>query len=195
MKKVLSVFVTMIMITVILSSVSPVFAEERSGGNIYVKEGNEVCTEKYVRIHIRAKSNGEYDQQVKLRVRDSVINYLSQKLDGIETKQKALEILNENLTEIKRICDLTLYRYGADYTAQVMLGKESFPEKQYGELTLPADEYDALIITLHTGEGDNWWCIAYPPLCFIGGKENPDAPEEITYDSLIVRFFKEIMGK
>lgn len=187
MKKVLFCFVLMMAFAIVFSEISPAFAKNSDEENDF--------TEKFVRIHIRAKSNGSFDQAVKLKVRDNVVNYLSDRLVGVKNKKQALEILEESLTEIKRICDITLYCCGADYTAQVRLGKENFPERDYGGLVLPCDEYDALIITLHSGEGENWWCIAYPPLCFVGGMENPNAPEEITYDSLIVRFVRDLLSK
>ena len=78
-------------------------------------------------------------------------------------------MLKENLGELKKIADGILETNGYDYKSTVKLNCEEFPTRSYGELTLEKGFYDALIVNLGSGEGDNWWCVVYPPLCFVNG--------------------------
>lgn len=149
----------------------------------------------FIRIHIKASSNQDFDQTVKLRVRDSVIVFLQEKLKSVQTKEQALEVINNNLDELTKLCDLTLSHCGASYKTNIALSRESFPERIYGEKIFPEGVYDSLIIKLNNGEGENWWCVAYPPLCFICGTENPDAPKEIKYESLLFKWINDLLNK
>lgn len=142
--------------------------------------------EEYIRIHIRANSNSEIDQSVKLKVRDAVVTFLTPILSEAKTKEEAKEILGECLTEIEKVADLVLFRESFDYKACATLDKEEFPERHYEDLTLKEGEYDALIINLGEGAGDNWWCIAFPPLCFV-----PDENTSIEYRSKILEIIEE----
>jgi len=142
--------------------------------------------EEYIRIHIRANSNSEIDQSVKLKVRDAVVTFLTPILSEAKTKEEAKEILGGCLTEIKKVADLVLFRESIDYKACATLDKEEFPERHYEDLTLKEGEYDALIINLGEGAGDNWWCIAFPPLCFV-----PDENTSIEYRSKILEIIEE----
>ncbi len=151
--------------------------------------------EDYIRIHIKAKSDGAFDQEVKLRVRDAVVKYLGKKLGFVTNKRQAIEIISKNAGEIKATVDEELKKCGADYLSGVFLSRESFPEKTYGQKVFPAGVYDALTIKLDQGNGANWWCVAYPPLCFIGGRDNPDAPDEIRYESLILKWIERLRNK
>jgi stage II sporulation protein R len=85
-----------------------------------------------------------------------------------DTKQKAENLLKSHLDKIKGVCDQTLKQNGFNYTASVGVKTEEFPTRVYGDLELEKGFYQALIIELGSGEGDNWWCVVYPPLCFIG---------------------------
>lgn len=144
-------------------------------------------TQEVVRIHIRANSNSDIDQAVKLKVRDSVTEYLTEKLEGIETKAQALETLNHIKGDIVDIANAVLAQNGFDYKANIYIGKETFPERDYGEYTFPEGEYDSLILNLGTGEGDNWWCVAFPPLCFV--------PEgEVVYKSWVKEKLDSLFG-
>ncbi len=128
-------------------------------------ESAEAQTE-YLRIHVRANSNSEQDQSVKYKVKDAVVEYLTPIAAQCTTKERAEQIISENLEEIEDVCDEVLKSYGFDYTSNAEVRQEQFPTRVYGELTLESGLYDALIIELGTGEGDNWWCVLYPPLCF-----------------------------
>lgn len=120
-----------------------------------------------LRLHIVADSNSDADQTVKLAVRDAVITYLEPYLGNVTTKQEAIAVIETRLAELTDITDRVLAENGFSYTAKVSLGKAYFPVKLYGDLTLPAGEYDALKICLGSASGKNWWCLVFPQLCFV----------------------------
>lgn len=123
----------------------------------------------YLRIHIRANSNCEIDQNVKLNVRDSVVDYLIPILAQCETKAESMTAVEKNLDAITSVAEKTLQNKGFSYGARASIRAEDFPTRSYGDLTLESGFYDALILELGSGEGNNWWCVVYPPLCFVNG--------------------------
>ena len=140
----------------------------------------------YLRIHIRADSNDPEAQAVKYEVRDKVVEYLTPLVAGYQTKREAMAGVNGALGEIAAVACEVLRENGFDYGATAALERESFPTRVYGEYVLPAGEYSALILRLGSGEGDNWWCVVYPPLCFVG-----DGNANVIYKSKI----KEIIDR
>lgn len=143
-----------------------------------------------VRIHIRANSNDPVDQEVKLKVRDEITVYLGDLLADCKDKGQALEMISSNLSNIEQIANNTLYANNFQYKSAVSVKKEYFEERQYDEYIFPEGVYDALIIELGTGTGDNWWCVAFPPLCFV-----PDGDgEEIVYKSWVKEILDKIFG-
>lgn len=144
--------------------------------------------EQYLRIHIRANSNDAIDQSVKYKVKEKIVEYMSPKLDNVSDKSQAMNILAAHLGDMKAVADKTLSDNGFDYTSNVKLCQEEFPVRTYGDLTLESGVYDALIIELGSGTGDNWWCVVFPPLCFVG---EDSGDEDFEYKS----FFKDIYDK
>lgn len=134
----------------------------------------------YLRIHIRANSNGGEDQAVKYMVRDAVVEYLTPIAAEAETREEAMNLMNANLSGIERVAESVLREQGFTYGAKAVLKEEEFPTRVYGDYTLEAGVYQALILNLGTGAGDNWWCVIYPPLCFAG-----QPGENIVYKSKI----------
>ena len=120
----------------------------------------------YLRIHIRANSNSSEDQRVKYLVKDAVVEALIPLLSEAQTKQEATQIISENLLYINAVADKVLQSEGFDYKGEARIATESFPTRVYDDITLPAGEYDAVILDLGSGEGDNWWCLVYPAFCF-----------------------------
>lgn len=158
------------------------------GAVIIALKSGDNRQEQYLRIHIRANSNEASDQSVKYKVKERVVEYMSPKLDNVTSKSEAMKILDANLDGMKRVADETLAQNGYDYTANVKLCREEFPVRTYGDLTLESGVYDALIIELGSGTGDNWWCVVFPPLCFVG-EDKED--EDFEYKS----FFKDVYDK
>ncbi len=130
------------------------------------------ATSQYVRIHIRAHSNAAFDQNVKYAVKDAVTELLTPLLAQCESKDKAKAAVSGALADIERAANSALAAGGADYRARARLDAEQFPARSYGGFLLEDGVYDALIIELGSGTGDNWWCVVYPPLCFVGYGDN-----------------------
>ena len=144
-----------------------------------------------VRIHIRANSNSESDQSVKLIVRDAVIDYITPLIADCGDAEDVKNTLSDNLSSIEDIADEVLDQNGFIYSSNAEVRNEYFPSRDYGGNTFPADYYDALILELGSGTGDNWWCVAYPPLCFVG--ENASG-NSIKYKSKIVELINKYFG-
>ena len=128
---------------------------------------NQPQTE-YLRIHVRANSNSDVDQKIKYAVKDAVVSYLTPYIAECDTKEKAKTLLSNRLNEIERVADGVLKNNGFDYRSNADVRNEKFPTRVYSDLELKSGYYDALILELGSGEGDNWWCVVYPPLCFTG---------------------------
>jgi len=118
------------------------------------EEVSSEINENIVRLHILANSNGEYDQSLKLKVRDRLLAEV----------QKAKNTLTDK--QIESICQDEVKKQGYHYAVSVKRGRFYFPKKQYENITLPAGNYNAVRVIIGSGVGENWWCVMYPPLCF-----------------------------
>lgn len=127
--------------------------------------GKETKNE-YLRIHIRANSNSQIDQNVKYKVKDSVVDALIPLLSDIDDFEEAKVVMSQNLKMIEEVANKVLLEEGFSYTSRADIDNEYFPTRTYDALTLEEGFYDALIIRLGSGEGDNWWCLVYPAFCF-----------------------------
>jgi len=123
--------------------------------------------EQVLRLHIIADSNSDADQKIKLAVRDAVITYLKPYLEDVTTKQEAIDIINAQLNALNDTANRVLSENGFSYTASTEIERVYFPIKVYGDLVLPAGEYDAIRIRLGSAAGKNWWCLVFPQLCFV----------------------------
>lgn len=135
-----------------------------------------------LRFHVRANSDSEEDQNVKLKVKEAVLNQVQEYLPKKCTKEETMAILKEHLSELLLIAEDTLEQYGYNYGVTGYFTTEQFPVKRYGDLTFPAGIYDALRIDLGAGKGHNWWCMIYPSLCFVDatyGVVPEDSKEEL----------------
>ncbi len=143
------------------------------------------CTEnntyngELLRLHIRANSNSDEDQAVKLKVRDEINSYLAKNITATSFAAAYAEIALR-LDKISAVADRTLKANGFYYGAHAKLDNEYFPTRVYGTTEVPAGSYDALIIELGAAAGDNWWCVVYPPLCY---------GEKFEYKSIFAELF------
>ncbi len=142
----------------------------------------------FLRIHIRADSNSADDQQVKYAVKQAVVDYLTPFLSTAHSKSAAMSVVNSQLSALKSVCDQTLKAQGKTYCATVKLCRENFPDRTYNGVTLAAGVYDALIIQLGSGSGNNWWCVVYPPLCFVG---ESNGTKNIVYKSKLMEIIQQ----
>ncbi len=143
----------------------------------------------YLRIHIRANSNSAIDQNVKYEIKDEVVKFLTPYLSTVPSKQKAIDIINTLSSQIENICEDKLSARGFNYKANVKINNEYFPTRTYGNTTLESGYYDAVIVELGEAKGDNWWCVMYPPLCFVN---NFSSSIQIKYKSKIWEFLKSL---
>lgn len=143
----------------------------------------------FLRIHIRADSNSQDDQNVKYVVKSAVVDYLTPYLAQATSKEKAMTIVKSHLNGIEQVCNKTLSQNGFNYTSKAKLAVEEFPDRSYNGVTLEAGVYDALIIELGSGSGNNWWCVVYPPLCFVGGESN--GTNQIVYKSKLIEIIRQ----
>lgn len=141
----------------------------------------------YLRLHIRANSNSVIDQNVKFEIKDIMVEYLTPYLCNVETKKQAEEIINKLSTNLKSKCVNLLRSKGFNYSVNIKIANEYFPTRTYQNTTLESGYYDAVIVELGEAVGDNWWCVMYPPLCFVNKNENK---MQIKYKSKVVEWFK-----
>ncbi len=126
----------------------------------------------YLRIHVRANSNEQIDQDIKYKVKDEVVKFITPYAAECVDKPTAMKVIGGILEEIEAVCNNVLKANGFNYTSRAQIREEEFPTRVYGDLTLENGIYDALIIELGSGTGDNWWCVIYPPLCFTASTSN-----------------------
>lgn len=143
----------------------------------------------YLRIHVRANSNLECDQNVKYAVKDAVVELLTPYLASCDTKEKAEKTILGLKDEIEKVAKSVLEKSGFDYGATAEVKTEKFPTRVYNQLTLEEGYYDALILSLGEAQGDNWWCVVYPPLCFTGGNGS------YVYKSKILQVITDFLSK
>lgn len=146
--------------------------------------GNE--NEEYLRVHIRANSNSETDQEIKYYVKDVVVTYLSPLVKDCKSKADAVEVVSLHLDDIEAVVDAVLLEKGFSYSSNVKINNEFFPTKSYGDLTLESGYYDALIINIGSGSGNNWWCVMYPNICF-------NEPKNVVYRSKILEIIQKVL--
>lgn len=140
--------------------------------------------EEVLRFHVRANSDSEEDQRVKMLVKERVVSYLQPVLDQAASAEESKTLVLQHLEEVEELAEQVLEEEGCDYGVQVSVGKSDFPEKIYGDCRFPAGEYEALIVELGEGEGHNWWCMLYPGLCFFEdtyGVVSEEKKEELKY--------------
>lgn len=123
--------------------------------------------QKVMRLHVLANSDSNSDQVLKLKVRDDILKFLSADLKNSKSKIQTKKILSDKLDAIKNIARETIIHNGYDYDVKVLICTDYFPTKQYADVTLPAGNYETLKIIIGQGKGHNWWCVMFPPLCFV----------------------------
>jgi stage II sporulation protein R len=120
-----------------------------------------------IRLRILANSDSIEDQALKRRVRDAVVEQMNTWVSGPTTLEEARVIVTERIPVLESVVEQQIRKYGYDYTYKVELGIVPFPAKMYGDKVYPAGDYEALRITIGAGAGQNWWCVLFPPLCFV----------------------------
>ncbi len=129
--------------------------------------GRDYSHDNLIRLHIIANSNDPPDQALKYKVRDAIIAALSPELLKLHSRTEAEALVASEQDRIVNIAEQAVLAGGYSYPARVELGDFAFPTRTYGDLVLPAGTYRAVRVVLGKGAGANWWCVLYPPLCFV----------------------------
>ena len=133
----------------------------------YVDAVSNNIADSVFRLHVIANSDSKEDQELKLKVRDELLSYMNIISKDSTNKQETMKIAKEHKEEFKKIAEKVIEENGYNYTVNVQVGKADFPTKYYGDITLPAGTYDALKVQIGDAKGQNWWCVMFPPLCFV----------------------------
>jgi len=173
-KKVIIVSLIMGLIITILASVSA-----------YAKRVSSDISGSVIRFHVLANSDEEYDQQLKLCVRDEILKSMSEDMDKCSNKEDAEAYLKNHIDEITSIAKRVIAEKGYDYDVHTTLSIEQYPVRYYNNAVFPEGSYESLRVIIGNGEGHNWWCVMYPPLCLNGdavGYEDDDMLKEVLSD-------------
>ena len=170
-----------LLVIIIILAALPACTDTR---NISFYSGNYgYLSENVLRLHIRAASNSEEDQNTKLALRDAVLKEYSGEFAKYGSFAEATESISKKTGEINEFVNTYLRKNGIDYESSVTVGKSRFPDRTYDNIFFPAGEYTALRIDLGSGSGENWWCVMYPPLCFVNVHEDEDTPAQTDSDA------------
>lgn len=141
---------------------------------MYYQGQEELTRDDFIRFHVIANSNSAEDQALKLTVRDEVLKEVSRELADMDSIGESRGWLEENAGKINEIAEKVIAREGYEYSAETETGMRWIPEKSYGSVTFPAGNYNAFTIKIGEGEGENWWCVMFPPICIIGEERGED---------------------
>ncbi|RBP39874.1 stage II sporulation protein R [Garciella nitratireducens] len=144
-------------------------------------ESQQQLANELVRFHVIANSDSDKDQAIKLKVRDAVLEEIVPDLKKSQSIEQTKEMIQSKTPDLIEVAQEVLKQNGVDYGVKAALGEHVFPTKYYGDFSLPAGEYQAFRIVLGDGSGANWWCVMFPPLCFVNADEEKS---NVSQDSL-----------
>ena len=152
----------------------------------YVNAVSNDLASSVFRLHVIANSDSDADQNLKYKVRDNLIEYMNNLCSNLKSKEDALNIANEHKEEFKKIAEKTILENGFSYPVEIEIGNFSFPTKNYGDVSFPAGYYDAIRVKIGSAQGKNWWCVMFPPLCFVNVSTGivPDESKELIKQEL-----------
>lgn len=156
----------------------------------YVKAEEVMIPNEAIRLRVIPNSNNVEDQDIKVQVRNNIQKEIYELLKDTKSIEEARAILNDNITDFKVIVEDTLKEKQINQNFKLNYGLNYFPEKIYKGVTYKEGYYESMVITLGSGEGDNWWCVLFPPLCLL------EAEETMEHEDTEYKFFvKEILDK
>lgn len=145
--------------------------------NVLPIHGEEKIYESVVRLHVLANSDSYEDQSLKLKVRDAILGYTSPKVIDSTSREEAIEILQNELDNIEEVAKQVVEEQGYDYSVEVTLTLEEYPTRNYESMSFPSGEYVSLRVLIGEAEGQNWWCVLFPPLCLSAASEKAENEE------------------
>lgn len=152
----------------------------------YVTAVSSDLEDSIFRLHVIANSDTKEDQDLKYKVRDNLIKYMNEISSNAKNKQEAIEIAKSHTNEFYEIAKNTIIDNGYNYDVSIEIGNFDFPTKDYGDISIPSGSYDALRVKIGKAEGQNWWCVMFPPLCFVNVTSGivPDDSKELLKNEL-----------
>ena len=147
----------------------------------YAQTVSSNISESVFRLHVIANSDSQEDQNLKY-----LLSYMNEICANVNNKAEAIEIAKQNEAEFKQIAIQTIQEQGYSYDVNISIGNFEFPTKQYGDISLPAGYYDALRVEIGEAKGQNWWCVMFPPLCFVDISSGivPEESKELIQNNL-----------
>lgn len=133
----------------------------------YVNAVSEDISDSVFRLHVIANSDSKEDQDLKYKVRDAVLEYMNNISADCSSKEEVIRLAYEHQDDFISVAEKVIRENGFDYNVKIEIGNFEFPTKYYGDISLPAGFYDALKIEIGEAKGQNWWCVMFPPLCFV----------------------------
>ena len=153
--------------------------------------GGKNNTNPCLRFHVRANSNSSFDQYVKYDVKDKIVRLLGENLENTKNFDEAYAFLCSSTLVLEEYVNLILKNHGCNYKAHVKIGKEYFEERKEDNFEIEEGIYDALIVSLGEGNGNNWWCLVYPSLSFVPVNGKVDY-NDIIYKSKLEEIYNKI---
>ena len=152
----------------------------------YVNAVSEDISESVFRLHVIANSDSKEDQDLKYKVRDSILDYINEEAVNCSSKEEVISLAQEKKQELYDIAKKVIEKNGYNYDVNISIGNFEFPTKTYGDISFPAGNYDALRVEIGESNGQNWWCVMFPPLCFVDVTSGivPDESKETIKENL-----------
>ena len=152
----------------------------------YVNAVSEDIEQSVFRLHVIANSDSKDDQNLKYIVRDGILDYINKLSANCSSKEEVILLANENKEELYNIAKKIIEKNGYNYNVNISIGNFEFPTKTYGDISFPAGNYDALRVEIGEAKGQNWWCVMFPPLCFVDVTSGivPDESKQTIKDNL-----------
>ncbi len=150
------------------------------------KKRQQAVADEIIRLHVIANSDSEEDQQLKMKVKETIVTYLRGEMSRADSVGDARQVIREHIPDIEEIAKEKMQMEGYSYEVEASLGESYFPIKEYGDLTFPAGDYEALRVKIGKSNGRNWWCVMYPTLCFVDSTYQivPDESKEKLKETL-----------
>lgn len=133
----------------------------------YVTAVSNDISNSVFRLHVIANSDSKDDQDLKLKVRDSLLDYMNTLVSNCCSKNEVIALAQEHKEDFKKIAEQVISENGFSYSVNIQICNTNFPTKTYGDISLPAGTYDTLKVEIGEAKGKNWWCVMFPPLCFV----------------------------
>ncbi|NGP44721.1 stage II sporulation protein R [Bacillaceae bacterium SIJ1] len=173
LKKLAIIYILLLFANALLSSIAA--PAQASNGPQYRPT---VIPDEAIRLRILANSDRQEDQEIKRAIRDEVNASVNEWVGAIADIKQARQVVADKVPEIEKIAQEEMEKLGINQSVDVSFGMADFPTKMYGQMVYPAGSYEAIVISLGDAEGANWWCVLFPPLCFLDFANSEAVPHD-----------------